>query len=236
MHHAGNVEQWTCRASIVLHSAGSTVGPRASAAAGAGEAASPPWKKPRGERFGCKASPGCNGLHRPTLQATHPPDRLQRTPGQLAGAEPVAAEAVAEAEAEEEREAPTQAAEASNGGGSQRRQPNNVIDFSRYRQRYVALEVAYIGGTYQGLARQDGPSGTTNTVEARAGRACGWRTVWMLVCLGAATLAYAARAATDVPPALQGRFSCPATRAPPRGHPPACHRAAADTPAVKSRG
>lgn len=37
------------------------------------------------------------------------------------------------------------------------------MDFTRYAQRKVALEVMYIGGTYQGFARQDM---TDNTIEA----------------------------------------------------------------------
>ncbi|KIZ05800.1 hypothetical protein MNEG_2154 [Monoraphidium neglectum] len=38
------------------------------------------------------------------------------------------------------------------------------LDFSRYRQRYVALHLMYLGGKYHGLARQPD---TENTIEAR---------------------------------------------------------------------
>jgi tRNA pseudouridine38/39 synthase len=43
------------------------------------------------------------------------------------------------------------------------RPPPAEMDFSRYAQRKVALEVMYLGGTYQGFARQDM---TDNTIEA----------------------------------------------------------------------
>ena len=41
--------------------------------------------------------------------------------------------------------------------------PPAAMDFSRFSQRKVALEVMYIGGSYQGFARQDT---TENTIEA----------------------------------------------------------------------
>ena len=53
--------------------------------------------------------------------------------------------------------------------GALRPGPPHVV-YTR-RRRYVALEVAYFGGAYQGFARQDGPSGTDNTVEVGSGSA-----------------------------------------------------------------
>ncbi|EFJ41544.1 tRNA pseudouridine synthase mitochondrial precursor [Volvox carteri f. nagariensis] len=44
----------------------------------------------------------------------------------------------------------------------QRRAPRE-FDFSRYRTRFVALELMYVGWSYQGFARQDN---TENTIEA----------------------------------------------------------------------
>ncbi|KAG2435225.1 hypothetical protein HXX76_007307 [Chlamydomonas incerta] len=85
--------------------------------------------------------------------------------GQPSTSAPARAQAAASAGAEEEGAA----GDAGDGDGTPSAQPAKKqkrapreFDFGRYRTRYVALELMYVGWAFQGFARQDN---TDNTIE-----------------------------------------------------------------------
>lgn len=83
--------------------------------------------------------------------------------------------------------------------------PTRVLDFSKYRQRYVAIEVMYLGGGLHGFARQDN---TENTIEVcrRVSRMC--------LALFSVVRADSGLVLFDVPGAPRLRAANQATRAP----------------------
>ena len=72
----------------------------------------------------------------------------------------------------QEQQQQEQPAAASSGGKRRRRERGGGadLDFASYRQRYIALELLYLGHAYDGFARQDN---TDATIEASGGRGGG---------------------------------------------------------------